>query len=248
MLLQIQNYFGVGQVYSSKAESSQYRVESVKQLEIIIKHFDSYGLITQKWADYQLFKKGIELLKDKKHLTKEGLDKLIAIKASLNLGLSNELKTAFPKVVPVSRPIVSNQNIPDPNWIAGFTSAEGCFIVNIKQSKTNSLGYQTILRFQITQHTRDRFLLTNIINYLGCGHLHGSENFQFLNFVVHKLSDIFEKIVPFFVKYPILGVKSNDFSDFIQVAELMKEKSHLNQEGLDQIRKIKAGMNKGRKV
>lgn len=77
----------------------------------------------------------IELLKNKEHLTKEGLDKLIAIKASLNLGLSDELKTAFPKVVPVNRPVIPNQNIPDPMWIAGFTSAEGCFLVNVKQSK-----------------------------------------------------------------------------------------------------------------
>jgi hypothetical protein len=51
---------------------------------------------------------------NKEHLTTTGLEKLIALKASLNLGLSNELKTAFPKVVPVNRPIVPNQNIPDP--------------------------------------------------------------------------------------------------------------------------------------
>jgi hypothetical protein len=89
-------------------------VESIKELKILINHFDSYGLITQKWSDYQLFKQGIELLTNKEHLTSEGLDKLIAIKATLNLGLSNALKTSFPKVVPVNRPIIPNQNIPDP--------------------------------------------------------------------------------------------------------------------------------------
>lgn len=246
LLLQIQKYFGIGKLYKNGDSSDQFRVESIKELEILINHFDSYGLITQKWSDYQLFKQGIELLTNKEHLTKEGLDKLIAIKASLNLGLSNELKTSSPKVVPVNRPVVPNQNIPDPMWIAGFTSAEGCFLVNIKQSKTISLGYQTILRFQVTQHIRDRLLLTNIRNFLDCGHLHEGENVQFLDIIVHKLSDIQDKIIPFFIKYPILGVKYLDFVDFTKIADLMKDKNHLNQEGLDQIRKIKVGMNKGR--
>ena len=47
-------------------------------------------------------------------------------------------------------------------------------------------------------------------------------------------------------KYPIMGVKAADFQDWCKVAELMKTKKHLTPEGLDQIRKIKAGMNMGR--
>lgn len=45
-----------------------------------------------------------------------------------------------------------------------------------------------------------------------------------------------------------MGVKSLDFNDFCQVADIMKEKKHFTKEGLEQIRKIKAGMNKGRKI
>ena len=56
LLLQIQSYFGVGKIGKHTAESVIYRVESIKELEIIINHFGSYGLITQKWSDYQLFK------------------------------------------------------------------------------------------------------------------------------------------------------------------------------------------------
>jgi hypothetical protein len=53
--------------------------------------------------------------------------------------------------------------------------------------------------------------------------------------------------MPFFDKYPLQGVKSLDYADWCRVAELIKDKKHLTQEGLDQIRKIKAGMNTGRK-
>ena len=65
LLLQIQNYLGVGKIYKNNKDSDQYRVESIKELEIIINHFDNYGLITQKWSDFQLFKQVIELLKNK---------------------------------------------------------------------------------------------------------------------------------------------------------------------------------------
>jgi hypothetical protein len=67
-----------------------------------------------------------------------------------------------------------------------------------------------------------------------------------VNFVVSRFSDITEKIIPFFDKYPLVGVKRLDYLDFVKVAELMKEKAHLTAEGLEQIRVIKAGMNRGR--
>ena len=44
------------------------------------------------------------------------------------------------------------------------------------------------------------------------------------------------------------GVKYEDFKDFCLVAEMMKENKHLTSEGLEQIRKIKVGMNRGRNV
>jgi hypothetical protein len=48
-------------------------------------------------------------------LTIEGFKKLLAIKASMNNGLSDQLKVAFSGVTSVERPLVPNQGIPDPN-------------------------------------------------------------------------------------------------------------------------------------
>ena len=42
------------------------------------------------------------------------------------------------------------------------------------------------------------------------------------------------------------GVKSKDFYDFKRAAELMKNGAHLTPEGLEEIRLIKMGMNRGR--
>jgi len=90
-------------------------VTSLADLEIIMNHFDKYPLITQKWADYILFKQIFDLVKHKEHLTEQGLNKIISFKANLNKGLNDELKEAFEDIDPALRPVVLNQEIQDPN-------------------------------------------------------------------------------------------------------------------------------------
>jgi hypothetical protein len=71
-------------------------------------------LITQKWSDFELFKKAVDLVERKEHLTPEGLEKILSIKAVLNNGLSEDLSAAFPKIVPYIRPELPDTIIPDP--------------------------------------------------------------------------------------------------------------------------------------
>ena len=72
-----------------------FRVESIKDLAKVINHFDSYPLITKKYADYILFKKAYYIFLNKEHLIKDGLEKFVGIKASINKGLSDSLRLAF---------------------------------------------------------------------------------------------------------------------------------------------------------
>jgi hypothetical protein len=73
---------GVGNITKQGKDMIQYRVSSVKDLQVIIDHFDKYPLITQKLADYILFKQAFELVKRKEHITTIGLNQIVAIKAS----------------------------------------------------------------------------------------------------------------------------------------------------------------------
>ncbi|KAG0632559.1 hypothetical protein HOY80DRAFT_897832, partial [Tuber brumale] len=51
---------------------------------ILIPHFTKFPLIIQKQADFILFKMIVEMKNRKEDLTKEGLRKIVSIKASLN--------------------------------------------------------------------------------------------------------------------------------------------------------------------
>lgn len=79
-------------------------------------------------------------------------------------------------------------------------------------SKTQAAGFQVKLVFQLTQHSRDVKLLIVILEYLDCGGVY-KKGIAF-DYRVTKLSDTEEKIIPFFLKYPIKGVKALDFEDF----------------------------------
>ena len=88
--------------------------------------------------------------------------------------------------------------------------------------------------------------MKNFINWFNCGTVYKEKNREIVKFYASKFSDIHEKIIPFFIQYPIQGKKLKDFQDCCKVAEMMKEKQHLTVEGLNKIREIKAGMNSGR--
>lgn len=116
LLEKINNFFNVGKIYVNKDDSIQYLVFSVKKLQVIRKHFEDYPLHTRKRADFELWIKAFELIQNKEHLTAPGIQKIVAIKAFLNLGIPDELKAAFPTIVPVERPNVENIINPDPHW------------------------------------------------------------------------------------------------------------------------------------
>lgn len=244
LLEKLQSYFGVGNIYDKKAEYVQYSVNSIKDLKVILNHFDRYPLITQKHADYLLFRDAVKIMINKQHLTSEGLHQIVSIRSSLNWGLSDELKEAFPEIKPINRSVVGRTKIQDPHWLAGFTSAEGSFMVIIRKVSNSKLGNHAQLVFQLTQHSRDTDLIKSIINYLDCGVFNQAH--EGVYFRVTKFSDICNIIIPFFDKFNIQGVKCNDYLDFIRIKTLMENKAHLTQEGLNTIIKIKSGMNRGR--
>ena len=115
ILLEILCYFGVGKIYKHGSKTLQLCVDNLKELEIIINHFNKYPLFTKKCNDFKLFIMVHDIMRRKEHLTKEGFMKILAIKASMNHGLSEKLKVAFPDILAVERPLVIEKKIPDPN-------------------------------------------------------------------------------------------------------------------------------------
>ena len=147
-------------------------------------------------------------------------------------------------IIPKDRPVISNSNKLAPGWLAGFTSAEGSFMVRVLNSPNHKLNKKIQLEFNLSQHARDEELMKAIANYLKVGSV--SLNRNAFVFRVVNFSELTEIILPLFINHPIQGIKYFDYLDFLKAAELIKNKKHLTLEGLEQIQKIKDGMNSRR--
>ena len=239
LIQSIQDFF-CGKGYVSKPNKNlavEFRISTLKDIvDVILPHFDNYPLITKKHSDYLLFKQIVLLMLNKEHSTLEGIQKAIAIKSSLNLGLSKNLKEEFPNILPMENIDNSTKNNTiynklDPDWVAGFSTGESNFFIAIQKYKTGRL--YASLRFYLSQHSRDFLLLENFVNFFGGGYIVNYKNRPLSEFVVTKFDIIFENIIPFFEKHPILGSKHLNFLDFKSAAYIIKNKKHLNEDGAD---------------
>ena len=270
LLNQIQKFLGVGNVRKNSNTTALFRVDNFKEIQVIINHFDRFPLLSVKASDYILFKECYNLIMQKQHLNPKGFEKILSLKYNLNKGLPDKLKKAYPNIVPVNRPEYKFKNIPNPFWISGFASGDSTFSVSIEKS-SNKLGKRVRLIFGTCLHIRDKEILLGIANYIYNSfedftpkesgfrkekqnqlsqsiqqkYIYDTANTSLLQ--IKNYSDIQNKIIPFFNKYPILGVKSLDFNDFKLVANLIDNKEHLTSEGLNQIIEIVKGMNLDRK-
>jgi hypothetical protein len=131
VLTQIKSFFGgIGyiKIYKNKDKVS-YNVAKLSDIVNVIiprglpassrfsggrSHFNKYSLITQKRADFILFSSVVYLMENKEHLNIKGLKKVLALKASMNRGLSKNLLESFIGIVPVKREKFATFNIPDP--------------------------------------------------------------------------------------------------------------------------------------
>ena len=85
LLKLIQAFFGgIGVISTSPNDMCAFKVTSIKQiLNQIIPHFDNYNLITQKQADYLLFKQIVMLMEQGEHLKRKEFKQLLILELNL---------------------------------------------------------------------------------------------------------------------------------------------------------------------
>lgn len=86
--------------------------------------------------------------------------------------------------------------------------------------------------------------MRSLVSFLGCGYYYLSPKKDVGEYIVTSFSDITDKIIPFFQTHSIKGAKVQDFVNFCKVVEIVKNKGHLTESGLEQILLIKAVINR----
>ena len=133
-------------------------------------------------------------------------------------------------------------------WVLGFVDGEGCFCVSINRNKEAKIGWQVVPEFVVTQGQKSLISLQELEKFFSCGRIFVNKRYDnhkenLYRFCVRSLSDLREKVIPFFKKNPLRTAKEEDFKKFSQVVELM-DGQHLTQKGVEQIARIAQTMNR----
>jgi hypothetical protein len=101
----IKEFFDVGLISSSlNRNKCVYRVTKIEDLiNVIIPHFITYPLLTQKYSDFLLWVKVIKIMSKKEHLIPSEFNTILRYYTSINKGLSATVKAYFPKILAVDR-------------------------------------------------------------------------------------------------------------------------------------------------
>lgn len=137
----------------------------------------------------------------------------------------------------------------NPYYLTGLVDGEGCFCVSFNKHGDNRTEVR--LLFEIELREDDKEILERVKKTLGCGNIYYLKYERYkkwrphYKYKVSNLKDISEKIIPFFQKYPLQAKKKHSFTIFTKVAGLMKEKRHLNKQGIEEIRGIRDSLDAG---
>lgn len=168
----------------------------------------------------------------------------------MNLGLSDNLKSAFPNVIPAKIPLYNLNNELEAYWITGFMSAEANFFISLYEQEVNirRAGYSLSLSFSVSQHIKDKKLLERLARYFNCGIVRAANNRNSAEWIVTRFEDLRLKIIPFLNQYQLSvapPTKGFDLEGFKKVISLMINKVHLTKEGFAEFKAIKNQMYKG---
>jgi len=256
VLYLLKEFFGCGvvKIDNKNTDGLKDQLSSIVDISrVLIPHLDKYPLLTSKYLNYLTFKKAIKMLENKEHLTLQGIEKLKNMASQMNTNRTFEEKGQF------CQEHTSKSTI-SPEWIQGFTDAEGCFYFymgkpNIKGKESSTWYLQASL--EIAQNTHDVAVLELIQSFFGCGIIKPKRTNNELNtaqsvrsvsrYVVSNLSDVMNVIIPFFDAHSLFTSKSLDYGDWKTLIQMKVSKEHLTEAGVQRMFQIKSQMNRGRK-
>jgi len=131
-----------------------------------------------------------------------------------------------------------------PNWITGFTDAEGSFIVSVFK-RSDSKNWQICPSFQLGLHSKDISVLHELKDFFGVGLINTRSKKNVTSFTVTKNSDLTDVIIPHFYNFPLQTQKRVDFELWAKIVESKIDKEHLTHEGLLKILSLKSALNRG---
>src|SRR5438874_6375497 len=128
-------------------------------------------------------------------------------------------------------------------YISGYADGEGCFTVSISPRAKLAVGWEVRPSFSVSQNGDRAEVLDALQAYFGCGSIRPDRSDKTLKWETRKLDDLVERVVPHFMRFPLLSGKQLDFERFAVVCLRMADGEHRSRLGLISIVSIVRDMN-----
>lgn len=238
LLYKLQEFFNCGRVVidNKKTGGYKYVVTSKKDLwEKIIPFFDENVLLTSKYLDYKVFRKGVKMLIDEGEMTEKMYIDINILRENLNKRRDKRevLKDSEERSVIITK-----------DWLVGFIEGDGSFQF--------SMGKECKASLEIAQSKWRRPLLKKIRDFFNSGAMKPKldkeleESRDTHRLVLSGKKVIREKVLPMFKEMELFSIKGKDLKDWELLIEKWEKGEDKTVIGREEMLKIKKGMNKGR--
>lgn len=233
----IMNTLQCGHISQSNNRVNYFVNDLNSLLDIIIPIFDYVNLNSSKYHHYELFKKAVELTKDKSHLSDKGkLDIIVYQK---------EMQSMSGKWIPGS---IGNKINITKSWLAGFIDAEATFSTN-----------KYVPRFKLENHVKELELYNKIKEFFNVGNvLLTSPRVDRINsnptivLEINKVQELREILIPLLYNNDdilLKTLKAQDFLLWLKLVDIYYKGYHTTLEGkhlFDAIKSLRLHINKYR--
>src|SRR5580765_3202295 len=128
-------------------------------------------------------------------------------------------------------------------YISGYVDGEGCFSISIAPRATLAVGWEVRPSFSVSQNGDRAEVLHALQAYFGCGSIRPDRSDKTLKWETRRLDDLVGRVIPHFVRYPLLSGKRLDFERSAAICMEMTAGAHRRVEGLARIVELASEMN-----
>ena len=133
------------------------------------------------------------------------------------------------------------------SYLSGFADGEGSFSVGVTRRPDLRFGFQLVPEFRVSQNDERADVLRLFMSNLSCGSIRENDRNRLSDrtmvYVVRRRQDLRQRVVPFFVRNPILSDKRHTFDRFATIVHSMEAGEHLTRSGFERLVRVAYQMN-----
>lgn len=277
LFIEIQKYLGIGKVYNNR-NNVTFVVRSIDEIvEVLLPLFDKHPLRGSKLAGYNIFKAVVLMIKEKKHLTLEGIIQILNLSYFMNKDtslrtektkeiLENSLRLKYGAL-----PVI-NQDSSNPSHRLQSLAGPEIVLPALSNSKSNPMNLEFVrglvdgdgsfnvsfatnrrrvtVNFTVVCELSSISVLNELVEFFECGTVYKLPS-KAARYQVQSVDEMLNKIYPKLKGIKFNTIKQNHFEKTIKVAGLIKTNGYKTDKGLQTIVDLAWDMNKegkGRKI